>query len=134
MENIKDIIHIFVLPLITITFKRLLNLQRTQTKTDDIEYFSEEIKEYYKNMIQVLGVDINFSKFKQLKLEKDSKICEYIDHTLLKSNATKDEITNLCQEAIKFNFKAICVNFSRLDLCQTILKGTTVKTAVVIGF
>ena len=63
-----------------------------------------------------------------MKLEK------YIDHTLLKPSATEDDIRNLCEEAKTYDFYAVCVNSSYVDLVVKELKDTSIKVAAVAGF
>lgn len=58
----------------------------------------------------------------------------YIDHTLLKPEATGDDITRLCHEAMENNFYAVCVNPSFVELSAATLKGSGVKVAAVVGF
>lgn len=62
------------------------------------------------------------------------KLHQYIDHTLLKPTATKDDIITLCQEAIKHNFYAICVNSSYVPFAKKYLSDSNVKLAAVVGF
>lgn len=57
-----------------------------------------------------------------------------IDHTILKADATKDSIENLCKEAIDYGFVAVCVNPCHIQLCKRILGDSGVKVATVIGF
>lgn len=59
---------------------------------------------------------------------------KYIDHTLLKPIATKLEIEKLCQEAIEYNFKAVCVNPSHVAYAKELLKDSDVLVCTVIGF
>lgn len=59
---------------------------------------------------------------------------KYIDHTLLKANATKQEITKLCNEAKQYHFASVCVNPYYIPLCANLLKGSDVKVCTVIGF
>ena len=47
-----------------------------------------------------------------------------IDHTNLKAYATIEDITKLCEEAIKYNFKAVCVHPYYVPLAKDILKNT----------
>ncbi len=61
-------------------------------------------------------------------------IAKYIDHTLLKQTATKEQIEKLSNEAIKYKFAAVCVNPYWVTLCSKILKNTGVKTCTVVGF
>lgn len=62
------------------------------------------------------------------------EINRYIDHTALKSFCTDSEIEKLCYEAVKYNFKSVCVNPSDVALCSKLLSGTGVKVCTVIGF
>ncbi|MFV0503578.1 MAG: deoxyribose-phosphate aldolase [Lachnospirales bacterium] len=59
---------------------------------------------------------------------------KYIDHTLLKANASKEEIVNLCKEAKEQDFASVCVNPSWISLCKEKLEGADVKVCTVIGF
>ena len=59
---------------------------------------------------------------------------KYFDHTLLKPEATQAQIEKLCQEALKYDFYAVCVNSCYVGLCADLLKGSDVKVAAVIGF
>lgn len=59
---------------------------------------------------------------------------KYIDHTLLKPNATKKEIETLCQEAKIYHFASVCVNLCWVSYCHELLKDTDVKVCTVIGF
>ncbi len=61
-------------------------------------------------------------------------IAKYIDHTLLKPEATPTEIERLCKEAREYGFAAVCVNPPFVRLCADLLRGTDVKVAVVVGF
>jgi deoxyribose-phosphate aldolase len=61
-------------------------------------------------------------------------IGKLIDHTLLKSDATQDQIAQLCYEARKYGFAAVCVNPSYVELCSQLLQGTQVHVCTVVGF
>lgn len=61
-------------------------------------------------------------------------IADYIDHTNLKPNATITEINKLCNEAITYLFKAVCVNGCHVPLAKELLNGSDIKLAAVIGF
>jgi deoxyribose-phosphate aldolase len=63
-----------------------------------------------------------------------ARIADFIDHTLLKPEATRAEIEKLCDEAAANRFAAVCVNPVWVPLCASRLRGTTVKVATVIGF
>lgn len=64
----------------------------------------------------------------------DLNIASYIDHTLLKPEATADEIKILCEEALRYKFASVCVNSSHTELCFNLLKESNVKVCTVIGF
>ena len=64
----------------------------------------------------------------------DRKLSRYIDHTLLKADATTAQIANLCAEAKLYDFASVCVNTSYVPLCAELLKGTDVKVCCVVGF
>ncbi len=57
-----------------------------------------------------------------------------IDHTLLKQDATPEQIVKLCEEAKQFDFMSVCVNPAYVPLAANCLKGSTVKVCTVIGF
>ena len=63
-----------------------------------------------------------------------SNINRYIDHTLLKADATKERIEKLCSEALEYNFKTVCVNSCWVPLCKDLLKNSEVGVCCVIGF
>ncbi|MFC2036782.1 deoxyribose-phosphate aldolase [Chloroflexota bacterium] len=57
-----------------------------------------------------------------------------IDHTLLKPDASQDQIAQLCYEARKYGFAAVCVNPTHVKLCSQLLQGTPVHVCTVVGF
>lgn len=61
-------------------------------------------------------------------------LTKYIDHTILKPEATFQDIRQLCSEAADHQFAAVCVNPCHVKLAADLLSGTTVKVATVIGF
>jgi deoxyribose-phosphate aldolase len=61
-------------------------------------------------------------------------IAKFIDHTLLKPEATPAEIEKLCQEAKEYRFAAVCVNPPYVKQCADYLRGTGVAIAAVVGF
>lgn len=62
------------------------------------------------------------------------KLNKYIDHTLLKADATKEQITKLCNEAKEHDFASVCVNTCYVPLCKELLKDSDVKVCCVVGF
>ncbi len=63
-----------------------------------------------------------------------SDLPKYIDHTLLKPDASVEQINTLCDEAAKHHFYSVCVNSSWVEHCVRKLGGTGVKTCAVVGF
>lgn len=59
---------------------------------------------------------------------------KYIEHTLLKQDATKSEITKLLDEAIEYNFLGVCVNPCYVKYAKDYLKTSNIKVVTVIGF
>jgi deoxyribose-phosphate aldolase len=57
-----------------------------------------------------------------------------IDHTLLKTDASVEQIEKLCQEAMQYKFFSVCVNSCYVGLAKTLLDGSDVKVATTIGF
>lgn len=64
----------------------------------------------------------------------ETDLAKMIDHTLLKPEATKDEITKLCAEAKKYSFASVCIHPSYVPLCAKLLRDASVKVCTVIGF
>ena len=65
---------------------------------------------------------------------KPKDLASFIDHTLLKPDATKLQIRKLCEEALEHHFFAVFVNSFHLATCAEILRNTKVKLACVVGF
>jgi len=64
----------------------------------------------------------------------DTTLARMIDHTLLKPEATRQQIEQLCQEAQQYGFASVCVNPSYVKLCTERLRDSSVKVCTVIGF
>jgi deoxyribose-phosphate aldolase len=64
----------------------------------------------------------------------DSNLAGMIDHTLLKPDASREELIKICEEAKQYNFATVCVNSSNIPLVARQLKGTPVKPIAVVGF
>ncbi len=63
-----------------------------------------------------------------------SDLAPYIDHTLLKPEATREQIESLCTEAAEYKFSTACVNGSRVELAYSLLEESNVQVAAVVGF
>ena len=67
-------------------------------------------------------------------MEQPTNIAKIIDHTLLKPEATRDQIVQLCREAREYGFATVCVNPSYVKLAAELLRGSSVKVCSVVGF
>ena len=61
-------------------------------------------------------------------------VATVIDHTLLKPDATEQDVDRLCQEAAQYGFATVCVNPTWVAFCASRLKGTPVAVCAVVGF
>ena len=62
------------------------------------------------------------------------KLNKYIDHTLLKQDATENQIDCLLSEAREYDFASVCVNPTWVKYAKKVLEGTDVKVCTVVGF
>jgi deoxyribose-phosphate aldolase len=67
-------------------------------------------------------------------VQLDAGFAGLIDHTLLKPEASRDDIKKLCQEAARFGFASVCINPWYVPLATELLRGAKVKVCTVIGF
>ena len=57
-----------------------------------------------------------------------------IDHTILKPEATREQVEKVCREAAQYQFASVCVNATWIPLATKLLHGTPVKVCTVVGF
>ena len=65
---------------------------------------------------------------------QNSNVARYIDHTLLKPDASQDQIAQLCYEARTYDFASVCVNPAQVKLAAQLLKDSNVDVCTVVGF
>jgi deoxyribose-phosphate aldolase len=65
---------------------------------------------------------------------RPADMARYIDHTLLKPEATREQVDKLCEEAIEYGFYSVCVNTTWTAYCARKLRGKGVKVCTVVGF
>ena len=65
---------------------------------------------------------------------KKNALAKYIDHTLLKPDATEAQIEKLCAEAREYGFASVCVNSCYASLAARLLAGSDVAVCCVVGF
>jgi deoxyribose-phosphate aldolase len=61
-------------------------------------------------------------------------LAQYIDHTLLAADATREQIATLCREAQEHGFYSVCVNSGQVPYAAQLLAGEKVKVCAVVGF
>lgn len=64
----------------------------------------------------------------------EADIARLIDHTLLKPDATRDDIRKICLEALKYGFASVCVNPWNVSQAAELLRGSEVRVCTVVGF
>jgi deoxyribose-phosphate aldolase len=64
----------------------------------------------------------------------EGDIARLIDHTLLKPDATRDDIRKICLEALKYGFASVCVNPWNVSQVAELLRGSEVRVCTVVGF
>lgn len=67
-------------------------------------------------------------------VDRRAALAAFIDHTLLKAEATRADITRLCDEARAHRFCAVCIHPARVSLARDLLAGSGVKVCTVVGF
>jgi deoxyribose-phosphate aldolase len=65
---------------------------------------------------------------------RPADLARYIDHTLLKPEATREQVDKLCREAAEYGFYSVCVNTTWTAYCARKLRGKGVKVCTVVGF
>lgn len=71
---------------------------------------------------------------KKLIPPSGTDIAGWIDHTLLKPDATAEQVRNLCQEALEYQFASVCINPVFVPLASGLLANSDVKVCTVVGF
>jgi deoxyribose-phosphate aldolase len=64
----------------------------------------------------------------------ETNVAKMIDHTLLRPDATRQDVVKLCEEARKHRFASVCVNSTWVPVCKALLAGTDVMVCAVVGF
>lgn len=77
---------------------------------------------------------MNSNITEESELINSKKLASMIDHTLLKADATTEQIGKICREAIEYRFASVCVNSCHVPLVAKLLMGSGVKVCSVIGF
>src|SRR5438105_12487272 len=78
--------------------------------------------------------DIGTARLTPLAIRTSRDLAPYIDHTLLKPDATREDVIKLCDEARKYGFATVCLNSSNIALAARLLAGCPTKPIAVVGF
>src|SRR5438552_3277276 len=78
--------------------------------------------------------EIGTARLTPLAIRTSRDLAPYIDHTLLKPEATREDLVKLCDEARKYGFATVCLNSSNIGLAKRLLEGSPVKPIAVVGF
>src|SRR5258706_12358948 len=78
--------------------------------------------------------DVGTARLTPLAIRTSRDLAPYIDHTLLKADATRDELVKLCDEARKYGFATVCVNSSNVGTAARLLQGCSTKAIAVVAF
>lgn len=62
------------------------------------------------------------------------QVNKFIDHTILKATATSSDVKKICEEAIRYDFKSVCINPCNVSLAKELLQDSDVLVCTVIGF
>jgi deoxyribose-phosphate aldolase len=66
--------------------------------------------------------------------EDPVELAQMIDHTVVRPDATVDEVTQACEAARRYGFACVVVNSCHVARCRELLKGTLIKVCAVVGF
>lgn len=107
----------------------------------EIEKLIEKIaEEVYRKVAAEMGNTPNgftpggFAQGNSGNAGSSKNLAAFIDHTLLKPDATAEQIKKLCMEAAEYKFASVCVNTCYVPLAAQMLAGSGVKTCCVVGF
>lgn len=78
--------------------------------------------------------EVGTARLTPLAIRTSRDLAPYIDHTLLKPDATHDDIVKVCDEAKRWGFATVCLNSSNIALAKRLLEGSSVKPIAVVGF
>ncbi len=65
---------------------------------------------------------------------KRENLAKYFDHTILKPDASPEQIEQICREAVEYGFASVCVNPVHVSRCKEFLQGSRIPVCSVVGF
>ncbi len=132
IETLTEIVTREILSVLTEDEKKMATLKGEYCKVECVDDLC--VTTCFNEIGQVIdaGADRITSTFGSLP--DDLSTAQYIDHTLLKPEASRDQITQLCKEANQYKFASVCINPTNVKLCAQLLQDSPVKVCSVIGF
>lgn len=95
----------------------------------------KQLEQGYENNHSVLEKALDYLEKRGVELNMDQKaLAAMIDHTLLKPDATEEQVRKLCEEALTYQFASVCVNAHWVKKASEWLQGSAVKVCTVVGF
>jgi deoxyribose-phosphate aldolase len=116
-----------------VTKQVLLSMQAV-TDESEVELPSMQSGDYVQQVQPVVNAGADRVASTLGVAPTDGSMGHMIDHTLLKADASQDEIAQLCYEARKYNFISVCVNPANVKLCSDLLEGSGTLVCTVVGF
>jgi deoxyribose-phosphate aldolase len=110
----------------------LLMQEDTEAKAETVEPISA--RNYLERVQPVVNAGADRIASTLGIMPTDGSLAHMIDHTVLRPDATQDQIARLCYEARKYGFASVCVNPGNVKLCAQLLKGSNVLVCTVVGF
>ncbi len=133
IENVAEIVTREILnALVAEENTRMTTSQGAQCKVECVDNIC--VRTCFDEMGHVISAGAERITSTLGSIPDDLTKASYIDHTLLKANATSEQVTQLCKEAREYHFASVCVNPTHVKLCAQLLAGTDVKVCSVIGF
>jgi len=134
LKNVEKIVEV-----ITREVLRALTEQEAQDTHDGAYCAVEEgdgilVKTCFDDVGHVISAGAERISSTLGRIPEDLDFGAMIDHTLLKPDATPDQIAQLCYEARKYEFASVCINPAHVRLCADLLRGADAKVCTVIGF
>jgi deoxyribose-phosphate aldolase len=132
VETIAEVVTKEILNALAEENMQAVQVQGQQCKVECVDNIC--VKTCFDEIGHVIGAGAERITSTLGSIPDDLTKASYIDHTLLKAEATRDQVTQLCSEARQYHFASVCVNPTNVKLCADLLKGSSVNVCSVIGF
>lgn len=134
-KNIETLVEIITHEVLKVFEERELKDVQTNGQFCKVEYADNiRVTTCFDNAGHVVSAGADRITSTLGNIPDDKNLAALIDHTLLKADATSEQIAQLCEEARKYNFASVCVNPAYVKQCAELLRGSEVMICSVIGF